>query len=277
MSAAQRGSRPTCPHSTARPRGHAGWPLRGAQQRRRDAVDRGPVLTRAGPVRGARSACTRHTSPRECSTAPARLFRAGLDERVAVGPRRLVAAVADAPSAPSRGVVNSCRHLERSPSDLDRWQTGSHPGLGSFPVPPAGFSAAEPESGSTAAARRRRRGARPTTAAGVTTDRTEQRDGRIERATGTRDVRTAGELQELESELDRYIHDVENGATVVVSRDGRQVARIIPEADSAEQKRTALKASGTFDWSGRRPKSRRPSVRLRDGGSVSDIIINERR
>ena len=84
-------------------------------------------------------------------------------------------------------------------------------------------------------------------------------------------------LQELESKLDRYIHDVENGTTVVVSRDGRQVARIIPEADSAEQKRAALKASGAFDWSGRRLKSRRPSVRLRDGGSVSDIIINERR
>ena len=83
-------------------------------------------------------------------------------------------------------------------------------------------------------------------------------------------------LQELESKLDSYIHDVENGATVVVSRDGRQVARI-PETGSAEQKRAALKASGTFDWSGRRPKSRKPSVRLRDGGSVSDIIINERR
>ena len=79
-------------------------------------------------------------------------------------------------------------------------------------------------------------------------------------------------LQELESKLDRYIHDVENGATVVVSRDRRQVARIIPEADSAEQKRAALKAGGTCDWSGRRPNSRTPSVRLRDGGSVSDIV-----
>ena len=84
-------------------------------------------------------------------------------------------------------------------------------------------------------------------------------------------------LQELESKLDRYIHDVENGATVVVSRDGRQVARIIPESTSSEQKRAALKAGGTFDWSGRRPKSRKPSVRLRDGGSVSDIIVSERR
>ncbi|MCY4028746.1 MAG: type II toxin-antitoxin system Phd/YefM family antitoxin [Acidobacteria bacterium] len=84
-------------------------------------------------------------------------------------------------------------------------------------------------------------------------------------------------LQELESKLGSYIHDVDNGATVVVSRDGRQVARIIPETDSAERKLAALKASGILDWSGRRPKNRRPSVRLRDGGSVSDIIISERR
>ena len=80
-------------------------------------------------------------------------------------------------------------------------------------------------------------------------------------------------LQELESKLDSYIHDVENGATVVVSRDARQVARIVPETDAAERKRAALSATGTFDWSGRRPKNRRPSVRLRDRGSVSDIII----
>ncbi len=106
------------------------------------------------------------------------------------------------------------------------------------------------------------------------------RDGETVESRGPREQRMPEQqvsLQELQSRLDRYIHDVENGATVVVSRDGRQVARIIPEADSAEQKRAALKASGAFDWSGRRLKSRRPSVRLRDGGSVSDIIINERR
>ena len=83
-------------------------------------------------------------------------------------------------------------------------------------------------------------------------------------------------LQELESKLDSFIHDVENGATLVVSRDGRQVARIIPETDSAERKLAALKASGTFYWSGRRLKSRRPSVRLQDGGSLSDIISERR-
>ena len=34
-------------------------------------------------------------------------------------------------------------------------------------------------------------------------------------------------LQDLESKLDSYTHDVENGATVVMNRDGRQVARLI--------------------------------------------------
>ena len=48
-------------------------------------------------------------------------------------------------------------------------------------------------------------------------------------------------LREFKSKFDRYIHDVENGAAVVASRNGRQVARIIPEAEPAEQKRAALK------------------------------------
>ena len=85
-------------------------------------------------------------------------------------------------------------------------------------------------------------------------NRTDSATGRIENDYGEHEMpERQVSLQELESKLDSYIHDVENGATVVVSR-----------------------ASGTFDWSGRRPKSRRPSVRLRDGGSVSDIIINRR-
>ncbi|MXY26517.1 MAG: hypothetical protein F4Y45_18605 [Acidobacteria bacterium] len=82
-------------------------------------------------------------------------------------------------------------------------------------------------------------------------------------------------LQELESDLDSYIHAVENGATLVVIRDGSQVPRIIPETDSAERTRAALRASLTIDWSGRRLKSGRPSMGLRDCGSASDIIISE--
>ena len=188
------------------------------------------------------------------------------------------------------------RRLERLPPGLDRRQTGSQPGLGSVPFRRPGSrrrARVRKHAGRPPAARRSpglspgRRSASSTAtfrlhvhrqrAAG---QRLTERDSETVESRGPRVPEMPEQqvsLQELESELDRYIHDVENGATVVVSRDGRQVARIIPETDSAEQKRAALKASGTFDWSGRRPKSRRPSVRLRDGGSVSDIIINERR
>ena len=65
---------------------------------------------------------------------------------------------------------------------------------------------------------------------------------------------------------------VKRGTTVVVTDHGRQVARIIPETDSAEQKLAALKASGTLVWSGRQLKKRKPSVQVQDGGTVSDIV-----
>ena len=64
-------------------------------------------------------------------------------------------------------------------------------------------------------------------------------------------------LQELQSRLDSYISYVKEGATVIVSRNGRQVARIIPETTAAEEERAALKASGAFDWSGRSAEGRR--------------------
>ena len=75
-------------------------------------------------------------------------------------------------------------------------------------------------------------------------------------------------LRELETKLDSYIRDVESGATVV-NRDARQVARIIPGTDSAEQERTVLKPAGRPPpfaarwprWARNAPASHRPSTR----------------
>ena len=45
---------------------------------------------------------------------------------------------------------------------------------------------------------------------------------RARRAAPSAAARRTVAAEELESKLDSYIHDVENGTTVVVSRDGRQ-------------------------------------------------------
>ena len=83
-------------------------------------------------------------------------------------------------------------------------------------------------------------------------------------------------IRDLKSKLSEYIRDVQAGATVVVTDHGRQVARIVPETDSNEQRLAALRATGAFLWSGRRLRVTKPDVRVRGIGSVSEIAIENR-
>ena len=62
----------------------------------------------------------------------------------------------------------------------------------------------------------------------------------------------------------------------MVTDHGRHVARIIPETDSLEQRLTMLKETGALSWSGRRLGVAKPDVRLRGGGSMSDIVVENR-
>lgn len=84
-------------------------------------------------------------------------------------------------------------------------------------------------------------------------------------------------IRDLNSKLSEYMRDVTSGTTIVVTDHGRQVARIIPETDSSEQTLARLKTAGKVMWSGRRLKKKKPAVRVRGTGNVSDIVIENRR
>ena len=71
------------------------------------------------------------------------------------------------------------------------------------------------------------------------------------------------------------IEEVRNGMTLVVTTAGDRVARVIPEVDGVRRTQAALDAAGVA-WTGRRPKKRKPSVRLRGAGSISDIVRENR-
>lgn len=83
-------------------------------------------------------------------------------------------------------------------------------------------------------------------------------------------------IRDLKSRLSEYIRDVQAGATVVVTDRGRQVARIVPEMGSNEERLAALRATGAFLWSGRRLRVMKPDVRVRGTGSVSEIAVENR-
>lgn len=83
-------------------------------------------------------------------------------------------------------------------------------------------------------------------------------------------------IRELKSRLSECVREVKRGATIVVTEHGKRVARLVPEADSLEDRLEALRKSGTVLWSGRRLGRAKPAVRARGKRTVSDIVVESR-
>jgi len=83
-------------------------------------------------------------------------------------------------------------------------------------------------------------------------------------------------IRELKSKLSECVRDVKRGATIVVTEHGRRVARLVPEADSLDERLEILKNAGTVLWSGRRLGATKPAVRTRGKRTVADIVVENR-
>lgn len=83
-------------------------------------------------------------------------------------------------------------------------------------------------------------------------------------------------IRELKSKLSECVRDVKMGATIVVTEHGRSVARIVPEAQSLDERLDTLRNAGTILWSGRRLTASKPTVRSRGKRTVADIVVENR-
>jgi len=79
-------------------------------------------------------------------------------------------------------------------------------------------------------------------------------------------------IQELEANLSGCLDEVRGGATLLLTDGEHRVARLIPELGLSESK-----DGPAITWSGRRLKKTRPQARLRGGGSMADIVRENRR
>ena len=79
-------------------------------------------------------------------------------------------------------------------------------------------------------------------------------------------------IQELHADLGRCLDEVRRGTTLLLTDGEHRVARLIPESG------TGISGGGLpIAWSGRRLKKTRPRTRLRGGGSIADIVRENRR
>ena len=79
-------------------------------------------------------------------------------------------------------------------------------------------------------------------------------------------------VQELKANLRGYLKEVRRGTTLVLTDSGHRVARLIPEPET-----NASKDGPDLAWSGRRLKKTKPKARLKGGGSMVDIVKENRR
>ena len=84
-------------------------------------------------------------------------------------------------------------------------------------------------------------------------------------------------IRELKARLSHHLQRVRDGATLVVTDRGREIATIAPVQAKAE---TAwawkMVQEGRAHWNGGKPAGCRPRVRLKGGATVSDAVIEDR-
>jgi len=81
-------------------------------------------------------------------------------------------------------------------------------------------------------------------------------------------------IRALKNEASALIRDVQRGESIVVTRNGRAVARLVPEGAPAGL--TDLIQQGRASWSGRRPDLPTRTASPGEGPSLADVVIADR-
>ena len=84
-------------------------------------------------------------------------------------------------------------------------------------------------------------------------------------------------VRELKARLSEYLRHVKAGRTIVITEHGKTVGRIVPAETSLEEKLEAMRRAGLIRWSGKKLKPMKPVAKTKEGHSVADLIIEDRR
>ncbi len=84
-------------------------------------------------------------------------------------------------------------------------------------------------------------------------------------------------VSDLRTHLSKYLRHVRSGRILVITRRGKKIARIYPENLSLEERLWAMVDAGLASWSGKKLKPMKPVAKVKEGHSVADLLIADRR
>lgn len=94
------------------------------------------------------------------------------------------------------------------------------------------------------------------------------------------------DVQDLADHLADYLQRVEAGETIIVTREGTPIGRLVPsDGGSAEQangrsreeKLRALQEAGVAEWSGKKFSPSEPVAKVKGDRTVSELLLEDRR
>ena len=83
-------------------------------------------------------------------------------------------------------------------------------------------------------------------------------------------------IRELKSRLSHYLRLTRQGESVVITDRGVPIGRIVPLGEGLEQRIAAMRDTGLARWSGLKLAGRKPVARPRAGGSVAQLVADDR-
>jgi prevent-host-death family protein len=83
-------------------------------------------------------------------------------------------------------------------------------------------------------------------------------------------------IRELKEHLSKYMAQVKQGQSIVITEHGKPVGRIVPEGQSLEDRVEALRQAGVIAWDGRKLKRIKPPAVNKSDKLVSDIVVEMR-
>ncbi len=83
-------------------------------------------------------------------------------------------------------------------------------------------------------------------------------------------------IRELKAHLSRYLKQVRQGRSVLVTDHGRPIGRIVPAAESLESRLKSMSQAGVIAWSGKKLAATAPVARIRGKRTIADLLVEDR-
>lgn len=83
-------------------------------------------------------------------------------------------------------------------------------------------------------------------------------------------------INQLKAHLSKYLQRVKAGETVLITDHGQPVGRIVPVAETLEDRLQRMAEAGLILWSGRKLAPISPVAEARGERTVADLLIENR-